>query len=204
MKMGYVFESHETCGNEQSNLFWISWKLRNDICSSSFPHIAEYAQALNPKECTVQNYSGVIMSVMASQIPASRLFAQPFSQAQSKENIKAPLHWPLWWESTGGPVDSRHKGPVTRKMFPFDDVIMKFQPNLKGTTKPDSPLFSQPMATSRPISLPGTPPPSLIQHKVWVRLKPYNCVHTGTEIPINCSRCLTGTTKIDCLYCPHA
>ena len=24
------------------------------------------------------------------------------------------------------PVNSRHKGPVTRKMFPFDDVIMKF------------------------------------------------------------------------------
>ena len=25
-----------------------------------------------------------------------------------------------------GPVNSRHKGPVTRKMFPFDDVIMHF------------------------------------------------------------------------------
>ena len=24
-----------------------------------------------------------------------------------------------------GPVDSPHKGPVTRKLFPFDDVIMK-------------------------------------------------------------------------------
>ena len=24
-----------------------------------------------------------------------------------------------------GPVNSPHKGPVTRKMFPFDDVIMK-------------------------------------------------------------------------------
>ena len=23
------------------------------------------------------------------------------------------------------PVNSQHKGPVTRKMFPFDDVIMK-------------------------------------------------------------------------------
>ena len=26
-----------------------------------------------------------------------------------------------------GPVNSPHKGPVTRKMFPFDDVIMKVQ-----------------------------------------------------------------------------
>ena len=23
------------------------------------------------------------------------------------------------------PVNSRHKGPVTRKIFPFDDIIMK-------------------------------------------------------------------------------
>ena len=39
--------------------------------------------------------------------------------AQIKENIKAPRHGPLWGEFT-----SSHKGPVTRKMFPFDDVIM--------------------------------------------------------------------------------
>ena len=48
---------------------------------------------------------------------ASRLFTQPFAQAQFKENIKALRHWPLWGEFL-------HKGPVTRKMFPFDDVIM--------------------------------------------------------------------------------
>ena len=28
-----------------------------------------------------------------------------------------------------GPVNSPHKGPVTRKMFPFDDVIMSSQRN---------------------------------------------------------------------------
>ena len=30
--------------------------------------------------------------------PASRLFTQPFIQAQIKENIKYPRHWPLWGE----------------------------------------------------------------------------------------------------------
>ena len=30
--------------------------------------------------------------------PASRLFTQMFIQAQIKENIKAPRHWPLWGE----------------------------------------------------------------------------------------------------------
>ena len=56
--------------------------------------------------------------------PASRLFTQPFIQTQIKENIKAPRHWPLCVKNSPGPVNSPHKGPVTRKMFPFDDVIM--------------------------------------------------------------------------------
>ena len=33
--------------------------------------------------------------------PASRVFTQPFIQAQMKENIKAPCHWPLCGEFTG-------------------------------------------------------------------------------------------------------
>ena len=33
--------------------------------------------------------------------PASRLFAEPFIQAQIKENIKTPRHRPLWGECTG-------------------------------------------------------------------------------------------------------
>ena len=55
--------------------------------------------------------------------PASWLFTQSFIQAQIKKNIKAPGHWPLCGNSPGS-VNSPHKGPVTRKMFPFDDVIM--------------------------------------------------------------------------------
>ena len=39
------------------------------------------------------------MSAMASQIIGSRLFAEPLVQAQIKENIKAPRHWPLLGES---------------------------------------------------------------------------------------------------------
>ena len=45
-------------------------------------------------------------------------------QAQIKENIKAPRHWPLWGEFTVWSVNSPLKGPVTLKMFPFIDVIM--------------------------------------------------------------------------------
>ena len=41
---------------------------------------------------------------------------------QIKENIKALRHWPLWGDQSM--VNSPHKKPVTRLMFPFDDVIM--------------------------------------------------------------------------------
>ena len=34
------------------------------------------------------------------------------------------------------PVDSPHKGPVTRKMFPFDDVIMQSQQNTEAGNEP--------------------------------------------------------------------
>ena len=53
-------------------------------------------------------YSGVIMSAMASQISGV------WSVCSSVRGIH---RWP---------VNSLHKGPVTRKMFPFDDVIMCF------------------------------------------------------------------------------
>ena len=56
--------------------------------------------------------------------PASRLLTQPFIQAQIKENIKAPRHWLLCGEFTGDRWIPPHKRPVTRKMFPSDDVIM--------------------------------------------------------------------------------
>ena len=39
---------------------------------------------------------------------------------QIKENIEALRHWPLWGEHTYSP----HKGSVTWKRFPFDDVII--------------------------------------------------------------------------------
>ena len=41
------------------------------------------------------------MSAWRIKLPASRLFTWPFVQAQIKENIKAPLHWPLRGGFTG-------------------------------------------------------------------------------------------------------
>ena len=41
------------------------------------------------------------MSAMASQITGVSTVYSTVFQAQIKENIKAPHHWPMWGESTG-------------------------------------------------------------------------------------------------------
>ena len=57
--------------------------------------------------------------------PASTLFTQPFIRVQIKETSKLRVTG-LCVGNSPGPVNSPHKGPVTRKMFPFDDVIIRF------------------------------------------------------------------------------
>ena len=39
--------------------------------------------------------------------------------------ISKPASLAFVWRIHRGPVNSPHKGPVTRKMFPFDDIIMR-------------------------------------------------------------------------------
>ena len=71
--------------------------------------------------------NGVIISAMVSQISSITIvYSTVYSRRRSKEisKLKALRHWPLWGEIHRWPVNFPHKGPVTRKKFPFDDVIM--------------------------------------------------------------------------------
>ena len=61
--------------------------------------------------------------------PASRLFTQPFIQADRRKHQRsASLAFVRWIHRS--PVNSPHKWPVTRRMFPFYDVITKNQMDL--------------------------------------------------------------------------
>ena len=72
----------------------------------------------------ILHYSDVIISAKASQITSLTIvYSTVYSSAdQRKHQSSASL------ASVRGihqwPVNSPHKGPVTRKMFPFDDVIV--------------------------------------------------------------------------------
>ena len=61
---------------------------------------------------------------MASQITSLTIvYSAVYSGAdQRKHQSSASLAFV--WGIPRGPVNSPHKWPVTRKMFPFDDVIM--------------------------------------------------------------------------------
>ena len=70
------------------------------------------------------HYRDVIMATMAPQITSLAIvYSTGYSGAdQRKHQSSASLAFVRWIHR--GPVNSRHKWPVTRKMFPFDDVIM--------------------------------------------------------------------------------
>ena len=63
----------------------------------------------------------LIMSLMASQITSLTIVYSPVCSDTDQRKHQTPRHWFLWGTS---PVNSPHKRPVTRKMFPFDGVIM--------------------------------------------------------------------------------
>ena len=70
------------------------------------------------------HYNDVIMNKIASQITSLTIvYSTVYSGAdQRKHQSSASLAFVR--RIHRGPVNSPHKGPVTRKMFPFDDVIM--------------------------------------------------------------------------------
>ena len=79
-----------------------------------------------------RHYSDAILSAMASQITSLKIvYPTVYSSTDQRKHqssaclafVRGIHRWP---------VNSPHKGPVTQKMFPFDDVIMKRQGILPG------------------------------------------------------------------------
>ena len=77
--------------------------------------------------CSIIHYSDVIMSAMASQNTGiSFVYSTVCSGAdQRKHQSSASLAFVRGIHRW--PVNSPHKGTVTRKMFPFDDVGMQLE-----------------------------------------------------------------------------
>ena len=86
----------------------------------------------NPVRYHIDHYCDVIMGAVAFQINSFAIvYSTVYSDAdQRKHQSSASLAFVRGIHR--GPVNSPHKWPVTRKMFPFDDVIMILQPEHNG------------------------------------------------------------------------
>ena len=87
----------------------------------------------NAIETMVSHYNVVIMGAMASQITSlTMVYTAVYSGAnQRKHQTSVSLAFVRGIHR--GPVNSPHKWPVTRKMFPFDDIIMIHRQSLYPT-----------------------------------------------------------------------
>ena len=72
------------------------------------------------------HYDDVIMTMLASQITSLTVVYSIVYSGVNQRKHQSSKSLAFVREIHRGPVNFPHKWPVTRKMFPFDDVIMTF------------------------------------------------------------------------------
>ena len=73
--------------------------------------------------CKTTHYNDVILTTMASQITSLTVALNRLFRRRSKKTSKLRVN-DFCVGNSPRPVNSPHKGPVTRNRFPFDYVIM--------------------------------------------------------------------------------
>ena len=119
-------KNHPTCSNKICTQFccirnFVKMKTCVDLTFTikfDYSHVSLYRQT-----CPY-HYNDVIMGTMASQITSfTNVYSTVYSGAhQRKHQSSASLTFVRGIHRW--PVNSPHKGPVTWKLFPFDDVII--------------------------------------------------------------------------------
>ena len=92
------------------------------------------------------HYDDVTMSGMASQITSLTIVYSAVYPGTDQRKHQSPAPMAFVWGIHRGPVNSPHKWPVTRKLFPFEDDIMGTNFVVTGCTHPRLPLW-QPLST---------------------------------------------------------
>ena len=113
-------------GSLTSGFLWSWWRGKRSRHSRRMRNPQFYASGKRPMTPSFYalHYNDVIMSMIASKITSlTFVYSTVYLGAdQRKHRSSASLAFVLGIHR--GPVNSSHKWPVTRKMFPFDDVIM--------------------------------------------------------------------------------
>ena len=72
------------------------------------------------------HYSDIIMGMMASQITSPTIVNSTVYLGADQRKQQSSVSLAFVQGTHRWPVNSPHKGPVTQKMFPFDDVIISY------------------------------------------------------------------------------
>ena len=103
--------------NDSFENIWTSFLEYNE-------NIFTWLQVMSALHPDSTHYSAVILSTIASLITSLTIvYSTVYSDADQRRH-QSPVSLAFVWGIHRRPVDSPHKWPVTRKMFPFDDVIM--------------------------------------------------------------------------------
>ena len=111
---GYNF--HTVSRNNIINKCFTSWVFDIFMRHSQWPHSKLAHEILH--------YSDVIMGVIASQITGVSIVCSPVSSGADLRKLQSSASLAFARGILRWPVTSSYKGPVARKMFPFDDVII--------------------------------------------------------------------------------
>ena len=103
--------------NNYLNLWW--------FCLLTHIFVTFWSMSDNLLKSTQKHCDDVIMGAMASQITSLMIiYSTVYSDADQRKH-KSSASLPFVQGIHRWPVNSPHKWPVTRKTFPFDDVIMR-------------------------------------------------------------------------------
>ena len=90
-----------------------------------FENVQDYGMQFIAVQCYFHvHYNDVIMGAVASQITSLTIVYSAVDSDANQRKHQSSASLAFVRGIHRGPVNSSHKWPVTRKMFPFDDVIM--------------------------------------------------------------------------------
>ena len=72
---------------------------------------------------SISRYNDIMMNATASQITGVSIAYSTVCSGTYQRKHQSSASLAYVWGIHRGPVNSTHKGPVTRKMLPFDDVL---------------------------------------------------------------------------------
>ena len=104
----------------------ITWDRSVEIYNFKYLSAISTIQLRHTLHETHIHYNDVIMGALASQISSLSIVYSTVNLVADQRKHQSSPSLAFVRRIHRGPVNSPHKWPVTRKMFPFDDVIMRW------------------------------------------------------------------------------